>query len=164
MNWPSTRAAAYRHTMKTTFHPACRRIAAKTPRIIALLVLALLALLAVTGCRSGDSAVLVDPAGVYTLVSVNGESVPCETRHGKTPMTINSGMFTIRADGTCHSLMKFSVSGHPEVTREVKATYSQRGDEITMKWERAGVTRGTVASNEFTMTNEGMVLSYRKER
>jgi len=32
-----------------------------------------------------------------------------------------------------------------------------------MQWEGAGMTQGQIKGNQFTMTNEGMVFSYRKE-
>ncbi len=31
-----------------------------------------------------------------------------------------------------------------------------------MKWERAGITTGTVEGSSFTMNNEGMNFAYRK--
>lgn len=58
--------------------------------------------------------------------------------------------------------MIFSVPPHKDTNREVKATYTQKGAELTMQWERAGMTKGQINGNQFTMTNEGMVLSYRK--
>ena len=133
------------------------------PRIVAMSVLTMMLLLALTGCKNaGPHTANVDATGVYTLVGVNGKPVPCETKHGDTPMTIKSGVFTINANGTCSSLMIFSVAGQADVQRNVKATYTQDGAELTMKWERAGTTRGKVDGNNFTMPNEGMVLSYQK--
>jgi hypothetical protein len=32
-----------------------------------------------------------------------------------------------------------------------------------MKWQRAGMTIGSVEGNMFTMNNEGMVLAYRRQ-
>ena len=77
-------------------------------------------------------------------------------------MTIKSGVFTIAAKGTCQSEMVFSVAGHDDVRRTVKATYRVTGNQLAMTWERAGRTAGAVTGNQFTMTNEGMVLSYEK--
>jgi hypothetical protein len=48
------------------------------------------------------------------------------------------------------------------ITREVKATYTRQGSKLTMQWEGAGMTTGTVEGDMFTMNNEGMVFSYRK--
>jgi hypothetical protein len=48
------------------------------------------------------------------------------------------------------------------MSREVKATYTRQGTQITMQWEGAGMTMGNVSGNTFTMTNEGMVFAYRK--
>jgi hypothetical protein len=82
--------------------------------------------------------------------------------HEDTRMTIKSGVFTINADGTCSSLMKFAVGSHDAINREVKATYTRNDNELTMKWKGAGMTKGKVNGNTFDMTNEGMVLSYQK--
>jgi hypothetical protein len=45
---------------------------------------------------------------------------------------------------------------------EVKATYTREGPKLTMKWQGAGTTIGTVEGDIFTMNNEGMVFAYRK--
>ncbi len=74
-------------------------------------------------------------------------------------MTISSGSFSINADGTCSSKMSLAGRDQP---MEVNATYTREGPKLTMKWQGAGTTEGTVEGNAFTMTNEGMVLAYRK--
>ena len=134
-----------------------------TPRIIALSLLAILVLLALTGCsKETHPATDFNPTGTYSLVSVDGQSVPCSVTHEGNSLTIKSGVFTIKSDGSCFSLMVFALPGHDDVRREVKATYTQKGNELTMQWEGAGATKGQVNGNQYTMTNEGMVLSYRK--
>jgi hypothetical protein len=45
---------------------------------------------------------------------------------------------------------------------EVKATYTRQGSTLTMQWEGAGTTTGTVQGDTFTMNNEGMAFAYRK--
>ena len=74
-------------------------------------------------------------------------------------MTIQSGSFSINADGTCSS--KMSLAGR-DAAIEVKATYTQEGPKLTMKWQGAGMTIGTIEGETFTMNNEGMVFAYRK--
>ena len=101
-------------------------------------------------------------AGTYTLVSVDGNKVPCNVQHEGTTLTIKSGGFTISADGTCSSKMVFSVVPGSDASREVKATYTRQGAKLTMKWEGAGTTVGTVERDTFTMNNEGMSLVYKK--
>ena len=103
-----------------------------------------------------------DPTGVYTLVSVNGDPLPATLNHEGATLLIRSGSFTINADGTCVSRMVFVPPPGTEVTREVRATYTRDGARLTMQWEGAGTTVGTVEGNTFTMNNEGMVLVYRK--
>ena len=120
-------------------------------------------LLAATGCKPGaDANANPDPTGIYTLVSVDGKNVPCDLTHEGVTLTVKSGVFTITADGHCRSQMNFSVPQRGDMSREVKATYTRQGAELTMQWEGAGMTLGNVHSNTFTMTNEDMVLAYRK--
>jgi len=163
MNYRFSHRRNYLAPMNTTSHSRTRSTKFLTPRSVALALLATLTVVILSGCRSNNpTTTSVDPTGIYQLTEVDGKAVPCETRHGDTPMTIHSGVFTINADGTCASLMKFSVRGHQEVGREVKATYILTGADLTMKWEGAGTTRGTVEGNTFTMINEGMKLSYQR--
>jgi len=141
-----------------------------TPRNIAIVPLvSLLLLLALTGCRSGEngtagasSAGSTNLAGNYTLVSVNGKPVPCVVSHEGQDVTVKSGAFGIRADGTCTSTSVFSVAGHPDVNRVGEAAYTVSGFELTMRWKGAGMTKGTVNGDVFTMNNEGMIFVYRK--
>lgn len=112
--------------------------------------------------KAGNTPAEVNPVGTYALVSVDGKNVPCDLEHEGHSLKIKSGGFTISADGTCSSKMVFSPPGGNEATREVKATYTREGSKLTMQWEGAGTTTGTVQDDTFTMNNEGMVLAYKK--
>ena len=103
-----------------------------------------------------------DPAGVYTLVTVNGSKVPAAISHEGANLQVRSGTFTINANGTCSSKLVFLPPSGAEASREVKATYTQSGAKLDMKWEGAGTTTGTLDGATFTMNNEGMVFVYRK--
>ena len=103
-----------------------------------------------------------DPTGIYALVSVNGNKVPASVSHDGTALQVRSGTFTIKADGTCSTKTVFVPPSGQETTREVSASYTKEGSKLTMKWEGAGTTTGTLAGNTFTMDNEGMVFVYRK--
>jgi hypothetical protein len=149
--------------MKTKSKNRNRRPPPAAPRFKALCLLTASLMLAATGCKPGaDANAKSDPTGVYTLVSVNGKNVPCDLTHEGVTLTVKSGVFTISADGHCRSQMYFSVPQHGDMSREVKATYTRQGAELTMQWEGAGMTLGNVHGNTFTMTNEDMVLAYRK--
>ena len=115
------------------------------------------------GCRREAKPVSADAsAGSYTLASIDGKQVPCTISHeGRAPL-IKSGSFVINADGTCVSRMVFSVPPGGDTTREVKATFTRAGSTLTMRWQGAGMTTGTLEGDSFTMNNEGMVLVYRK--
>jgi hypothetical protein len=132
--------------------------------MLALSLLALLLLQLLTGCKNATPTnAEINPAGFYTLVAVDGRAVPCRLTHEGMVMIVKSGTFTINGDGTCRSLSTFSVPPNPDIHREVKAIYTQNGAELAMRWEGAGTTKGQVNGNEFTMNNEGMVFSYRKQ-
>ena len=133
-----------------------------TSRIIALIVLTVLLLLLFTGCKEEPRTSDINPPGTYELVMVDGNSVPCQLTHEGVDMIVKSGSIIINADGTCRSLSTFAVPPHPDVHREVNATYTQSGAELTMFWQGAGMTKGKVDGNQFTMNNEGMIFTYRK--
>ena len=126
-------------------------------------LLPLFMVLLCVGCRQEATvAADIDPAGTYTLVSVDGNEVPATVEHDGRTLTVKSGIFIINADGTCSSEVGFSVASGDVANRVVKATYTREGSELTMRWEGAGVTQGTVEGDTFTMNNEGMIFAYRK--
>ena len=138
-----------------------RSLRSAGPALLAGLLLAALPLLS-TRATAAPASGPNDVAGVYTLVSVNGARVPMTLEHEGAKLLIRSGAFTINADGTCVSTMVFAPPNHPEATRVVKAAYTRSGSKLTMQWEGAGITEGTVDGATFTMDNEGMILAYRK--
>jgi hypothetical protein len=103
-----------------------------------------------------------DPAGAYALVSVDGKNVPCDIQHDGHSLSVKSGTFIIATNGTCCSRIDFSIPTGGGSSREVKATFTRQGSKLTMRWEGAGMTTGTIEGGTFTMKNEGMVLVYRK--
>jgi hypothetical protein len=96
------------------------------------------------------------------LVSVNGNAVPASVSHDGTALQVRSGSFTIKADGTCGTKPVFVPPSGSEATREVSATYTKEGSKLTMQWQGAGMTTGTIEGNTFTMDNEDMVFMYKK--
>ena len=130
-------------------------------RLFAWALLPLLMGIVFVGCKQEPTiATDVNPSDTYTLVSVDGNEVPCTVDHDGTSLAVASGVFTINADGTCSSLVAFSLPSGEEASREVKATYTREGSTLTMDWEGAGTTTGGVESDTFTMNNEGMVFHY----
>ena len=101
-------------------------------------------------------------AGEYVLVSVDGKNLPASVSHGSVSLKVLSGVFAINSDGTCKSKTIFVPTRGNEIEREVAATYTRVGSELTMQWEGAGVPIGNVEGDTFTMSNEGMLLVYRK--
>ncbi len=103
-----------------------------------------------------------DPAGIYALVSVNELPVPASISHDGVALKVLSGTFTINANGTCSSKTVFVPPSGSEASREVNATFTKDGSRLTMQWEGAGITVGTIQGNTFTMDNEGMVFVYKR--
>lgn len=125
--------------------------------------LLLLFLGSLNGCQQGgQQAAGPDIAGHYVLTKVDGQPVPCTVKHDGHTLTIHSGSMDIRSDGTCLSRMVFTPPKGQEVTREVTADYKRNGSTLIMRWKGAGLTRGSVKQDTFTMNNEGMLLAYRK--
>ena len=156
--------------MKTTQSELNGEQRRATRHFLQLCLLPLFMAMVWTGCKqeakvAGDPKAVAtatadtNPAGTYALVSVDGNKVPCTVQHEGHTMTINSGSFSINADGTCGS--KMSLAGR-DAAIEVKATYTREGPKLTMKWQGAGMTIGTLEGDTFTMNNEGMVFAYRK--
>jgi hypothetical protein len=96
------------------------------------------------------------------LLSVDGNTLPASVSHDGAALQVRSGSSTINADGTCSSKTVFVLPAGKEITREVSATYTKDGSKLTMQWEGAGQTSGTIAGDTFTMDNEGMVFVYKK--
>jgi uncharacterized lipoprotein YajG len=139
-----------------------------------LVILALmLAVLTLTGCRKFDNTAIeketrtfpkeTEVTGIYSLVTVDGSKVPATVFHGKTKIKVHSGTFTINADRTCSSKIIFGSPSGEKITRQVNATYSQEGSTLNMQWIGAGRTRGVIKEDIFTMNNEGMIFSYKKQ-
>ena len=111
---------------------------------------------------AADAAKLPDIAGSYALMSINGTALPFTVTHEGPGIQVTSGTFTIRPDGTCTSVVAFLMPSGQAQSREVGATYSRDGSRLTMQWQGAGVTNGTLEGDRFTMDNEGQLFLYRK--
>ena len=109
-----------------------------------------------------DVTKLPDISGTYTLVSINGTPLPYTMTHEPPGVRVTSGRFTINPDGTCSSNTAFVLPSGEPMSREVSATWTRDGSKLTMVWQGAGSTSGTIAGDTFTMDNEGQILAYRK--
>jgi hypothetical protein len=77
----------------------------------------------------------INPVGTYALMTVDGKKVPCTVQHEGHTMTINSGSFSINADGGCSS--KMSLAGR-DAAIEVKATYTREGPNLRCSGRERG--------------------------
>lgn len=100
--------------------------------------------------------------GIYYLTSVDGIAIPATVSHDGVDIFISSGTFIISADNTCQGLTKFAPPGGETMRRETRAKYVADGNRLTMNWEGAGVTVGSVEGDTFTMDNHGTIMEYRK--
>lgn len=149
---------------KLTFHN--NKFEDYTPRIVALCLLTILLVIALTGCKkeSSNTPSNVHPGlpGVYTPLSIDDKIVPCEISHEGAAMTIKSGAFILRAGGRCSSMMNISVGAGKDINLERKASFISQGAEHPEQWEGAGTTLGSVHDISFTMTHESVVFSCQK--
>lgn len=102
--------------------------------------------------------------GEFRLVAVDGHSVPTALRHGNVTLQVRAGTFTFVEDGSCVSRIWFTPPTGHETCRETRATFTRVRDRVTMKWEGAGQTTGTLAGDRFTMRNEANRLEFQRER
>ena len=121
-------------------------------------------LVASTGCQEATMTNVNDFAGVYTLIEVDGASIPAAVSHGGHDIIVHSGSFTINADRTCSSEIIFGPLSGEKHTRKVNATYTREGSTLKMKWIGASRTKGTIEGDTFSMNNEGMMFVYKKNK
>jgi hypothetical protein len=117
---------------------------------------------AAKGAKITAATATNDISGVYKLVTLDGKKVPTKLSHEGAALEIRSGSFTIKADGRCISKMTFVPPSGTEATMERTATYTREGGKLSMQWQGAGRTTGTVKGDTFTMDNEGMVFAFKK--
>ncbi len=115
-----------------------------------------------TAVSTGEWSNGNDPAGVYTLFTVDGSELPATVSHGDAKIMLHSGTFIINADKTCVSKTVFGSPSGDKVTRQVKGAYTQNGSTLNVKWQGAGVTQVTIKGDTLIMSNEGMMFIYKK--
>lgn len=135
----------------------------KKTMAILMVLLAALAGCKKTSLTEAAKTAVNDPAGVYTLVAVDGTNIPGTVSHGGHDIMLHSGVFTINSGKTCVSETVFASPSGEKIDRQVKATYTQDGSTLDMQWEGAGRTTGTIEGDTFTMNNEGMIFQYKKQ-
>lgn len=124
--------------------------------------LAVVALVILSGCTEKNAAPATGRDETYRLVSVNGNALPASLSHEGAALKVLSGSFAFEAGGTCRSTTVFAAPSGKETQREVSATYTENGANVTMRWKGAGRTTGSIAGNTLTMHNEGMIFVYEK--
>lgn len=103
-----------------------------------------------------------DITGTYALVSINDHSLPFVMTNEPPGVRVTGGSFTISADGTCGSTIAYVMPSGQSGSRDVRATWIRDGSRLTMTWQGAGTTTGTVEGDRFSMKNEGQEFTYRR--
>jgi hypothetical protein len=115
-----------------------------------------------SGCGSAKETENVNPNGIYTLITLDGNTIPATVSEGGHTIQVLSGSFTFDGKGNCISKMTFVPQGGDQQIMEVNATYTMSDSTLTMKWQNAGITTGTINGDIFTMMNEGTKLVFKK--
>ncbi len=111
-------------------------------------------------CGSSSSAPTTrDEIGTYTLVSVNGNAVPCDFAEGGAAARITAGSLTFAGGGTVHIGTSFTINGQPQST-DVSGTYTRSGNSLTMHYSNGGANTATLSGATLTMMNEGVAWVY----
>lgn len=150
--------------MKTSFHANAKTLRARALRFFTAFLT--LALVLVAGCKSKRPEPSSAGAQVetYELISIDGKAVPCTISHGQAKLNVKSGVFRFRPDRQCESSIEFLAPGGQTFQKDVSGTFARNGDDLNFQWKRAGRTAGTIAGDNLTMNNEGMVFSYTRQR
>ena len=120
--------------------------------------------LCLTGCRrpAKDPTQAADHTGTYTLVTVNGSEVPyTPVPEGSGPQ-VQSGAFTLNADGTVTHATNFGQVDGKELSHESNGAYTLDASRVSFQWKGAGTTTATLEGNTLTMNWDGVIFAYRK--
>jgi hypothetical protein len=101
-----------------------------------------------------------DPAGTYTLLSIDGNKLPWTPPHEGGAPEVRSSTFTLNADGTFNSTMSYGMPSGVSSSRKFSGTYARTGDRLDFQWNGAGRTSAAYEGDSFTMTNEGVAFAY----
>jgi hypothetical protein len=104
---------------------------------------------------------LPDITGIYVLMTLDGNNLPY-TLLQEGGVNVTSGTFTVKADGTCSSYIAVVLSSGAASSRQVSCSYTREGSTLTMQWQGAGRTTGTIEGDSFTMYNDGTLYAYRR--
>jgi hypothetical protein len=132
----------------------------KTTLLAATLILALSCL---SACSHRKQSATFSPVGTFQLVEVNGQAVPANVVHGGIDIRVVSGLLVLTEEGGGTSDTVFGPPKGEDVHRRVEVSYTQSGNELSLRWKGAGTTKGTLGDESFTMDNEGMIFGYRKQ-
>jgi hypothetical protein len=117
-----------------------------------------------TGCQDTSKPTTQASAhtGTYTLVTVNDNKVPyIPVPEGSAPQ-VQSGAFTLNADGSVTHATNFGQVDGKELSHDSNGTYTLDGSRVSFQWTGGGTTTATLEGNTLTLDWEGAIFVYRK--
>ena len=120
--------------------------------------------LCLSACKdtSKNTTQASDDADTYSLVTVNGNKVPyIPVPEGSAPK-VQSGAFTLNADGTVIHSTNFGQVDGKELSHDSRGTYILDGSRLSFQWKGGGKTTATLEGNTLTLDWEGAIFVYRK--
>jgi hypothetical protein len=133
-------------------------------RRLLILTTTLLAVALLTACGGDDTTGGDDDNtgpgsifGTYTLITVNGEDLPVEVP----PFTITSGTLRLNSDNTYSVSTPAIFQGEPATFTDT-GTFTVDGSTIQFSGVSSGDFSGTISGNTLTMSDQSLMLVYRK--
>ena len=75
---------------------------------------------------------------------------------------VQSGAFTLNADGTVTHATNFGQVDGKELSHESSGTHTLDGSRLSFKWKDGGTTTATLEGNTLTLNWDGGIFVYRK--
>ena len=120
-----------------------------------------------TGAAAIPAASLATVAGEYTLVNINGHTLPYPSADGSdaarsTSWPVLGGTLSLRANGTFHMATTYNTgaSDAEKNSYQFTGTCYSSGPEFTMVWDGGGQTAFAVRGDTVVLKNEGRAFSY----
>ena len=129
----------------------------------AMMVLSAMGLF-LTGCQDTSKPTTQASAhtGTYTLVTVDGNKVPyTPVPEGSGPQ-VQSGSFTLNADGSVTHATNFGQVDGKELSHDSSGTYTLDDSRLSFQWKGGGTTTATLDGNTLTLDWEGVIFVYRR--
>jgi hypothetical protein len=132
---------------------------------------ALILLILSQGCGGGDSPTTSTPTpitGTYTLLSINGQSLPYVIQVETVALygiTVTAGSITLNQDMTASSSITATFTDGATSTATTATdigTYTHTNGAITVTWASGTPDSGSIVGSKLTLTDDGDVFIFQK--